>query len=202
MPEEDPLYERILDAAEEVLRRHGAEKTNVVDIARALGMSHGNIYRHFPSKQALFNAVAVRWLHPMMIPLERIADDRKRSAAKRLVEWFDTLRVAKRHKVRDDPELFRAHEQVVRLTPAVVKDHVDDIHRQVEQIIADGVAAGEFARGLKARAAAKAFLQATAPFHHPALLAQSPPPTDAEARAILGLLLAGLRAGAAALPAR
>ena len=48
---------RILDAAEEMLRRHGVQKTNVVDVARALGMSHGNIYRHFPSKQALLDAV-------------------------------------------------------------------------------------------------------------------------------------------------
>lgn len=202
MPKEESLYERILDATEKVLRRHGAEKTNVVDIARALGMSHGNIYRHFPSKQALLNAVAIRWLHPMMMPLERIANDRSRPAAKRLVEWFNALRVAKRNKVRDDPELFRVHQQVVRHTPEVVNDHVKAIHGQVEQIIAAGVASGEFARSVKARVAAKAFLQATTAFHHPALLAQDPPPTDAEARAIMGLLLAGLRDGEAPLSSR
>ena len=47
MSEEPALPERILDAAEAVLRRHGTEKANVVDIARSLDMSHGNIYRHF-----------------------------------------------------------------------------------------------------------------------------------------------------------
>lgn len=199
---EAPLSERILDAAERVLRRHGAEKTNVVDIARALGMSHGNIYRHFPSKQALLNAVAVRWLHPITVPLELIANDRSRPAAERLIEWFDTLRAAKRRKVLDDPELFHVHQQVVRHTPEVVKDHVQAIHGQVEQIIADGIAAGEFADRTDARVAAMAFLQATSPFHHPALLSQSTPPTDAEAHAILGLLLAGLRAGVGRLPSR
>ena len=40
--------ERILDAAEEVLRRFGPTKTTVVDVARALGVSHGSVYRHFP----------------------------------------------------------------------------------------------------------------------------------------------------------
>ena len=45
--------DRILDAAEEVLRRYGPQKTTVVDVARALDVSHGTIYRHYPSKQAL-----------------------------------------------------------------------------------------------------------------------------------------------------
>ena len=64
-----PLVDRILAAAETVLRRHGVEKTNVVDIARALGISHANIYRHFPSKKALLDAVAARWLERVTAPL-------------------------------------------------------------------------------------------------------------------------------------
>jgi hypothetical protein len=38
-------------------------------------------------------------------------------------------------------------------------------------------------------------LHATAPFHHPALVVQQPAPTEGEARALLRLLMAGLRAG-------
>ena len=192
---EAPLSERILDAAEEVLRRYGPEKTTVVDIARALGMSHGNIYRHYPSKQAVLNAVAVRWLHPINAALLQIAHDPARPAAARLWDWFDALRVAKRRKVFDEPELFRVHQQVVRLTPGVVEDHLQSIHEQVERMIADGVASGEFAARTQVRAAARALLQATSPFHHPALLTHGTPPTEAEAHAILDLLLAGLRAG-------
>jgi hypothetical protein len=66
----------------------------------------------------------------------------------------------------------------------------------LERMIAAGVAAGEFPRKLDPEAAARAFLQATSPFHHPALVVQEPPSTEADARAVLGLLLAGLRAGA------
>ena len=102
-----PLRERILDATEAALRRYGVEKTNVVDIARALDMSHGNIYRHFPSKQALLNAVVVRWLEAVTNPLGVIADDRSHPASKRLAAWFEALRAIKRRKVRDDLELFR-----------------------------------------------------------------------------------------------
>ena len=195
MAEAVPLSQRILDAAESVLRRHGAEKTNVVDIARVLGMSHANIYRHFPSKQALLDAVAVRWLHRVADPLEAIANDRARPASERLAAWFNALREAKRHKVRDDPELFQVYHNTVMAMREVVDEHVATLAGQVEMIIADGMAAGEFTPGPSPAALARAFQQATLAFHHPALVMQDPSPTDADARAVLGLLLAGLRAG-------
>ncbi|MBW8856399.1 MAG: helix-turn-helix transcriptional regulator, partial [Bradyrhizobium sp.] len=61
--------ERILTAAEELLRRHGLAKATVVDVARALEMSHANVYRHFASKTELQDAVAHRWLERIMTPL-------------------------------------------------------------------------------------------------------------------------------------
>ena len=50
--------ERILEATEEVLRRYGLAKATVVDVARALDVSHGSVYRHFPSKASLREALA------------------------------------------------------------------------------------------------------------------------------------------------
>ena len=47
-----------------MLRRFGPAKTTVVDVARALDVSHGSVYRHFPSKAALRDAVTERWLRP------------------------------------------------------------------------------------------------------------------------------------------
>ncbi len=197
MSKEAPLSQRILDAAEAALRRYGVEKTNVVDIARALGMSHGNIYRYFPSKQALINAVAMRWLEAVTSPLKAIADDPSRPAAERLAVWFDTLRTIKRRKVRDDPELFRLHREVTGQSPGAVEEHVGTLVGQIEKMIVEGMAAKEFSRRLDAKAAAGAFLHATSPFHHPALLMQDLPPTEANAQAVFALLLAGLRAGTA-----
>jgi AcrR family transcriptional regulator len=54
--------ERILEAAEVVLRRYGPSKATVVEVARALDVSHGSVYRHLPSKAALREAVAEDWL--------------------------------------------------------------------------------------------------------------------------------------------
>lgn len=196
--EEPSLPQRILDATEGVLRRHGAEKANVVDVARVLGMSHANIYRHFASKKALLDAVAARWLHAVSDPLATIAADGARPAPERLWAWFDSLRTAKRAKVRDDPELFRVYHAVAEGAREVVGAHVAALLGQVERIIADGMAAGEFsAAGPDAATAARAFLLATVQFHHPAMVAQESTPTEADAHAVFGLLLAGLRAGPA-----
>src|SRR5215468_3515726 len=95
--------ERILNAAEELLRRHGPAKTTVVDVARALEMSHANVYRHFTSKTELQDAVAHRWLDKIMGPLREIVAERG-SAQERLERWVLTLAAAKRAKVLDDPE--------------------------------------------------------------------------------------------------
>ena len=65
---------RILEAAEDVFRRFGPQKTTVVDVARALGVSHGSVYRHFDSKVALRDAVVEGWLQRLSDPLQRIAD--------------------------------------------------------------------------------------------------------------------------------
>jgi AcrR family transcriptional regulator len=69
MTDEPLTPEHILEAAEKVLRRFGPAKSTVVDVARALGVSHGSIYRHFPSKAALHDAVAEHWLAEKSAPL-------------------------------------------------------------------------------------------------------------------------------------
>src|SRR6478735_3761081 len=97
--------ERILEATEEVLRRYGPAKATVVDVARALGVSHGSVYRHFRTKAELREAVTHRWLGRTEGTLEELAAT-PGPAPEKLREWLATLFEAKRHKAGDDPELF------------------------------------------------------------------------------------------------
>src|SRR5687768_4976289 len=96
--------DKILEAAEDVLRRFGPAKATVVDVAQALGVSHGSVYRHFPSKAALREAVVDRWLARVSAPLAAIAAE-PGPAPDRLRRWLDQLIATKRAKVRDDAEL-------------------------------------------------------------------------------------------------
>jgi AcrR family transcriptional regulator len=188
--------ERIMDAAEELLRRHGPARATVVDVARALGMSHANVYRHFASKAALRESVAERWLRGISAPLEAVAA-RPGPAAERLVEWVLALAAAKRRKVRDDPEIFSAYHALAEEHRAVVERHVQHLCAQVRRILEDGVAEGAF-RLRDPEDAAQAVLEATLRFHHPAHVAagDDPAATEAAARRVLALLVAGLAAGA------
>ncbi|MFF0728001.1 TetR/AcrR family transcriptional regulator [Streptomyces sp. NPDC004134] len=112
MPSETLTPEHILEATEEVLRRYGPAKATVVDVARVLGVSHGSVYRHFPSKAALHAAVAARWLDRTSAALEKVAAA-EGPADVRLRRWLAELFDAKRHKAHDDPEMFATYMALI-----------------------------------------------------------------------------------------
>lgn len=157
--------EQILSAAEDVLRRYGPGKATVVDVARALGVSHGSVYRHFPSKAALRDAVTRRWLDRTNDKLAAVVASDSPAEA-RLRAWLATLYEAKRAKAFDDPELFAAYSQLVEEPGSSVEEHLADLVAQLTGIIEDGVAEGTFARTDPA-ATADAVFSATARFHDP-----------------------------------
>jgi AcrR family transcriptional regulator len=156
---------KILDTAEDVLRRYGPTKTTVVDVARALGVSHGSVYRHFASKADLRNAVAERWLHRVSDPLAQIAAE-KSPALPRLRRWFDALMTSKRQKINADPEMFETYSTLAMESGEVVAGHVEELQGQIARILQDGLDAGEIASG-DAMTTAKAIFKATSFFHHP-----------------------------------
>jgi AcrR family transcriptional regulator len=184
--------EKILETAEALLRRHGLAKTTVVDVARALDMSHANVYRHFPSKAALRTAVAERWLQAISEPLEAFVS-KKGPAAARLEGWSLALAAAKRRKVLNDPQMFAAYHALAQDSEQAAAHHLATLHRQVEDMIRDGASRGEF-RVTNAASAASAFLDATLRFHHPHHV-QAGRASEKEIRAVLALVLAGLRSG-------
>jgi AcrR family transcriptional regulator len=175
-----------------LLRRHGPAKTNVVDVARRLGMSHANVYRHFESKAALQDAVAARWLHRITAPLAVIAEE-PGDPGDRLRRWMLALAETKRRKVLDEPELFATYQTLAQAARAVVDAHVAELRAQVTHIIEAGARTGAF-RVDDPEAAARVFLAATATFHHPHFVRERPD-NEPELRRTLDVLLAGLRGG-------
>ena len=182
----------ILDTAEEVLRRYGPAKASVVDVARALNVSHGSVYRHFPSKAALRDAVTERWLARVSEPLEAVVR-RRTKASRRLHEWLVLLASTKQGMATGDPELFETFHELTLASREVVAAHVDHLADQLGRIVADGMATGEFARG-DAATVGLAVLHATARFHHPSHAGEwGEPGLDKELEAVYDLILSGLR---------
>ncbi|MEV0986597.1 TetR family transcriptional regulator [Streptomyces sp. NPDC049949] len=191
----EPLTpERILETTEEVLRRFGPTKATVVDVARALGVSHGSVYRHFPSKAALREAVTERWLTKNVVRLEEITSAPGATGPSKLEAWLEALFEAKRHKAGDDPELFATYTVLLAENSDVVDQHLNQLIEQLGRIIAEGVEAGSLSAP-DVPAAARAVFDATGRFHDPQYAAEWLRPTIiTEFEAVTALVIRGLRA--------
>jgi len=193
MPTADaPLTrERILATAEDVIRRFGPSKATVLDVARALGVSHAAVYRHVASKAELRDLVVGRCAEATMPALRAIAAS-PGPAPQRLRRLFDALIAAKRRWALDDPELFAAYRTLASDAQSVTRGHVDELVELAATIIAAGVKDGTF-RTLDPRAAGRAVLFATSRFHHPAHAADwADPAIDAAYDDVWQLLMNGL----------
>ena len=185
--------ERILEVTEDVLRRYGLAKATVVDVARALDVSHGSVYRHFPSKASLREAVAKRWLDRLSAPLQKIAESSGPAPAK-LEKWLRTMFSIKHKRLGDDPEMFATYLTLAREACKSVNCHKDCLVDQIALILSDGVKQGAF-EVADIKVSARAIFDATSRFHHPAHADEwKDPDVAARIDAVLALVLRGLRA--------
>jgi AcrR family transcriptional regulator len=184
--------DRILAAAEEVLRRFGPAKATVVDVARALGVSHAAVYRHIASKAELRDLVVGQWVEETMLPLRAIAAGRG-PAPQRLRRLIDTLIAIKRRRAAEDPELFAAYRTLAVDAQSVVAAHINEMVELASTVIRSGIKEGTF-RSVDPVAAGKAVLFATSRFHHPAHAAEwADPAVDVAYKDVWQLLMDGLR---------
>src|SRR5262249_40746684 len=111
--------DRIVSAAEDVIRRFGPAKATVVDVARALGGRHGAVYRPGATKAELRDLVGGRGAETTMPALRAIVA-RPGSAPARLRRLFDALIEVKRRRAAEDPELFAAYRTLAADAQSVV----------------------------------------------------------------------------------
>src|ERR1700684_2758429 len=97
-PSDTPLSrDRIVAAAEDVIRRFGPAKATVLDVARALGVSHTAVYRHVATKAELRDMVVGRWLEATLSPLRAVVAE-SGPAPVRLRKLIDALIAVKRRR--------------------------------------------------------------------------------------------------------
>jgi AcrR family transcriptional regulator len=184
--------EAILVATEEVLRRYGPSKATVVDVAKALGVSHGSVYRHFPTKAALREAVTRRWLDVVHDEFEA-GLAREGSAADRVRAWLQALFDKKRRSHLEEPELFETFQVLVKESPTIPAYHLEHMVGYLARIIRAGVETQEFVTD-DVDVTAQAVWDATDRFHHPAHAQEwGNPHIQAEFDAVVSLIIAGLR---------
>jgi AcrR family transcriptional regulator len=164
----DETRARILKVAEEHFRRIGHHKTSVADIASELGMSPANVYRFFPSRDAINEFICGRIVNEVADIGFAIA-----RANARPVEKLDLLLTAvHQHNKMTLVREKHMHDLIVAATQenwAIIKAHVERMVTIFEAIIREGVEAGEFDVD-DAAEAARAVRSAFMPFFHPVLI--------------------------------
>jgi AcrR family transcriptional regulator len=186
--------DRILAAAEDVVRRHGPDKATVVDVAQALGVSHGSIYRFFPTKVALREAVVAVWLGRIETALEAESPGTEgRPALDRIEAWLRCLWELKRAQKAQDPELFEAFRQLSDANPEPVRAYKVRIEAQLAALVAQGTADLDLVPG-SPETTARALLTATTRFSHPAFASYwDTPQSDADFDQLWAVLARGIQ---------
>lgn len=161
-PEE--IRERAIAIARLLIRDRGPDRLRLTDVAREMDVSHTALYAHFPNKAALLDAVLAQWLSDPEEKLAAFAATPNPDAV-RMKEWLVLLHRLKVERATSDPQLYAAvNTATVRETPAA-RAHVAALLDQLGSLAA--------ATGLPAPAASAALLfEATALYHHPALIGQ------------------------------
>lgn len=160
----------ILLAAWDHFRQLGFRKTTIADIAGTLGMSSANIYRFFPSKDALTEAICRNMLGAM-VAAARAAAGGPGGVGERLRAVLMILHCNLRDQMTNQK---RVHEVVA----AAMDENWPSIREFLEAcdaiaiaLIEEGQASGEFGPGDPALLG-RMTMAACAAIHHPTLIAQ------------------------------
>ena len=134
---------RLLGIAAAHLRRLGPRRVTVVGIAQAAGMTHANVYRYFPSKAALVDAVAGQWLKGIEARLAEVADAPD-PADDKLERLILALASAHRELLAKDRHLFDVYAAATEASRGLVRKHRARLRHLVERIVDEGIATGTF----------------------------------------------------------
>jgi AcrR family transcriptional regulator len=186
----DDTRARIMDAAEALFRRLGFAKTAVADIAAELKMSPANVYRFFPSKNAIIEAICQRCLGECEERAWAVARSRGSAAerAERLV--LEILAYHKENHLTDQ----RVNDMVlaaIELSWGAIRAHKEHIRMVLEAILREGIERGEF-EPVDPRETSRLMMISLVHFCHPVLVAQylqDQGDIEADARASVRFLL-------------
>ena len=194
--DEPSFRAQILEAARTQVRRFGEAKTNVVDIARALGTSHTTIYRHFRSKADIFDAVVTEAMRDEEEMASRFVET-DGPVAERLEGMVLALHARKRDRFATDPEVYGLYRRIVEERPEIIAAYAVAMTALIARILADGIRRNEF-RIEDVEAAAGVVRDSVTVFVHPAHVAAAVAaglPSDRMARNVVRTLCAAFKAG-------
>jgi len=165
----DDTRARIMETADALFRRLGFAKTAVADIAAELGMSPANVYRFFPSKNAIVEAICQRCLGELEATAWAVVR-LKAPAAQRLEKLFVAISTYNKENLLQEQRLHEVVVIAMEQNWQAIAVHLETMRTMIEVILRDGIAAGEF-EPVEPRETAQLIKRAMVAFTHPTLIA-------------------------------
>jgi len=187
---EGDTRDRILEVAERLFRQIGYQKTTVGDIAKELRMSPANVYRFFESKKAIHQAVARSLMGEVELEAQRIVAG-PGPVKERFRELLTTIHSMNTERYGGANRLHEMVEVAMKKDWDVCVAHMECIAGVIGQMIAQGVATGEF-EAPNLQLASLCACTAMMRFFHPQMIAQcatKPGPTIDQ---MIDFVIAGL----------
>jgi len=191
----DDTRARIIETAEALFRRLGYAKTAVADIAAELRMSPANVYRFFPSKNAIVEAICQRCLSELDDRAWAVGRSRAPASVRMEKLFLEILNYHRENLITEK----RVHDIVLVAMENnwdAIRAHTEVIRTIIELIVRDGVESGEF-EAVDARESSLVIKRSMLMFCHPLMVAEcleDDHDLEAEARESVRFLLRAITA--------
>jgi AcrR family transcriptional regulator len=136
----------IIEVAGRLFRQIGFHKTTVGDIARELHMSSANVYRFFTAKSDINEAVCMDLLNKIEAEAEKITAS-PGTAAQKIRTLIGSVHTTHYEQYNSDRNLYELIEASITDKWAAMRQHRERMIEISAQIIASGMASGEFPAG-------------------------------------------------------
>ncbi len=160
----------ILEAAKAQVRRFGETKTNMVDIGRALGVSHAALYRLYRSKAAIMDAIVDEAMRDEA-ELAAVHIEADGPAADRLLAMLLDLHRRKRERFVDDREIHDLYRRILVERPDMIAAYAERMTSLIARLIVQAIERGEW-KVDDVEIASGVVRDAVTAYIHPALVAQ------------------------------
>src|SRR5580692_7465968 len=192
MTEKESVREQIVDAAKKRFSHFGYAKTTMAEVATDCSMSPGNLYRFFPGKLDIAEAMATEDFKMHLAQLSTLANAANKTARERLHDlFFEELRRTY-HKLENDPRAYEIALIISRERPEYANWMLAQERELLARVIHDGQRQGEFTVS-DANATAEIMQSAVMKFRYPQLWTKlSLPKLEQELEGVLKLIVDGL----------
>lgn len=192
MSEKQSIREQIVEAAKKRFSHFGYAKTTMAEVATDCRMSPGNLYRFFPGKLDIAEAIATEDYSKHLDHLRKLAVTPGRDARDRLRDLlFEELRRTY-NKLEKDPRAYEMARVISQERPKFANWMLENERKILVDLLDEAERRGEFCSENK-EFVAEMIQSATMKFRYPQLWSKlSLPKLERELEGVLELLINGI----------